>query len=158
MTETYSEAERRAAMDLIYANEDNRKILSFDDAVSEVRRRKTLNIVPASGRDCRAAPPVPGERESEFQRRVEKLAKEHGWMCYHTYDSQKSEPGYPDLHCVHPDRGLSIYVELKTVTGKASQAQVRWLLALQKCGETVYLWSPDDWDEIERVLTLEVLP
>ncbi len=149
---TYTDEERKAAMDLIYANEGNRKIRSFDDAVSEVRRRKTLNIIPASGRDCRVAPPVPGERESEFQRRVEKLAKEHGWMCYHTYDSQKSEPGYPDLHFVHTERGESFFVELKTATGRASQPQVKWLLALQKVGHTVYLWSPNDWDEIERVL------
>jgi hypothetical protein len=148
---TYTDEERKAAMALIYANEDNRSIRTFDDALNAVRSRGSMRDKLAV-KAVRQHDPIPGETESDFQRKVEKLARDHGWMLYHTFNSERSEPGYPDLHFVHTERGESFFVELKTANGRASQPQVKWLLALQKVGHTVYLWSPNDWDEIERVL------
>ena len=35
--------------------------------------------------------------EKKFQSQVVRIAKVFGWLCYHTYDSRRSEPGFPDL-------------------------------------------------------------
>ena len=35
--------------------------------------------------------------EKEFQRLVVDYATLHGWMHYHTHDSRRSTPGFPDL-------------------------------------------------------------
>ena len=40
-------------------------------------------------------------REQAFQAAVMQLAKQYGWMAYHTFDSRKSPSGYPDVTLVH---------------------------------------------------------
>ena len=35
--------------------------------------------------------------EKQFMAQVVELAKLKGWLVYHTYDSRRSEPGFPDL-------------------------------------------------------------
>jgi VRR-NUC domain len=91
--------------------------------------------------------------EPAFQRQVLQLAHLCGWLTYHTLDSRGSEPGFPDLVLVRPPRLL--FAELKTQTGRVSQAQRRWLHLLGQCpGVEVHLWRPGDWDEIETTLRL----
>lgn len=65
-----------------------------------------------------------------------------GWTAYHTHDSRHSAPGFPDLVLVRPPR--IVFAELKTATGKLSEAQVHWIALLGACGAEVYLWRPDD--------------
>ena len=36
-------------------------------------------------------------KESDFQRAVIEMARLHGWLVYHTHDSRRSAPGFPDL-------------------------------------------------------------
>jgi hypothetical protein len=76
-------------------------------------------------------------------------AKMHGWLVYHTHDSRHSEPGFPDLVLVG---ARVIYVELKTQTGKMSDAQIRWRDALADAGAEWYLWRPGDSHEVFNVL------
>ena len=85
-------------------------------------------------------------KEKTFQQAVVTLAKLNGWLCYHSYDSRKSEPGFPDLVLVHP-RGQCLFVELKSETGKITKAQGAWLEALLgiKGRPRTYLWRPADW-------------
>ena len=85
-------------------------------------------------------------REKVFQQAVVTLAKLNGWLVYHTHDSRKSEPGFPDLVLVHP-RGQCLFVELKSETGKITKAQGAWLEALLgvKGRPRTYLWRPADW-------------
>lgn len=79
------------------------------------------------------------------------LAKLSGWTCYHTYRSDKSEPGFPDLLLVRPQR--VIFAELKTDRGKLSQPQRRWLELLGGCDSVeTYLWRPMMWAQIEKTL------
>ncbi len=40
--------------------------------------------------------------EADFMDQVIDLAHLYGWMVYHTYDSRRSAPGYPDLAFCHP--------------------------------------------------------
>lgn len=92
------------------------------------------------------------QTEKQFQEAVIELAKLNGWMVYHTHDSRRSEPGFPDLVLVK--NGFVIFAELKTEKGRVSEAQEKWLRNLGS-GEgcfSVFLWRPKMWDGIARTL------
>ena len=84
--------------------------------------------------------------EKQFQRAVVELATLCRWSVYHTHDSRRSAPGFPDL--VLARRGVVRFVELKTTRGKLSKAQAEWLDATG--GEC---WRPTMWDHIEATLS-----
>ena len=88
--------------------------------------------------------------EKQFQAKVIALAKKTGWLIYHTYDSRRSEAGYPDLTLV---RDRVIFAELKTRTGKLSPDQTVWIDRLKKAGAEVYVWRPSQLNEIVKTLT-----
>ena len=98
---------------------------------------------------------VPGETfawtEKGFQTAVTSFARHHGWRVYHTFDSRKSQAGFPDLTLVHRARGL-VFAELKVGRNVPTPAQVDWLDDLRAVGVRAYLWHPEDWTEIEAVL------
>lgn len=71
-------------------------------------------------------------------------------MAYHTHDSRRSEPGFPDLVLVKGTR--LIFAELKADTGRVSPAQQRWLDALGATSRAV-VWRPRDWRQLSRELT-----
>jgi hypothetical protein len=75
-----------------------------------------------------------------------------GYLCYHTASSKGSNPGYPDIHCIHEPSGKEVWSELKIETGKVSQDQRRWLYALAKKHFHVYVWWPSDENEIMSVI------
>ena len=89
-------------------------------------------------------------REREFQSKVVQYARLTGWKVYHTYDSRRSNPGFPDLVLV---KNRVVYAELKTETGKLSEAQKAWRDALVKAGAEFYVWKPSDMKEIGKVLS-----
>lgn len=94
--------------------------------------------------------PVAGLKESAFQARVVALAKANGWAHYHTHDSRRSEPGYPDLVLI---RGAVLLVaELKSTKGRVRPSQERWLELFRGVGARVFLWRPDDWAGIRAEL------
>ena len=90
--------------------------------------------------------------EKELQAAVVQLAKLLGWKVYHTYDSRRSEPGFPDLMMLRGECALA--VELKSAKGKVTPAQLAWLNAFYDTGVGVRVWRPADWMSglIERVL------
>lgn len=93
--------------------------------------------------------------EETLRQRVKALARELGWMSYHTYNSQKSDKGWPDMALVHPKRGRFMVRELKRQKGKATKQQNEWLDAMWLAGVDVGIWRPMDlFDEtILRELT-----
>lgn len=94
-----------------------------------------------------------GPSEKEFQAQVVQLAKLTGHLCYHTFDSRRSEPGFPDLVIIKPGMFRPLFVELKTESGKLSWPQEGWGKALRVCpGADYRIWRPSDWDEIEATL------
>ena len=97
---------------------------------------------------------LPLESEESFQRRVLELARCMGWsLRYHTFDSRKSAPGFPDLVLVRAPR--VIFAECKTddAPRELLGAQRLWMHALLRCpGVEYYLWRPRTWQEIERIL------
>lgn len=91
--------------------------------------------------------------EKALQSAIVQTARLLGWRVYHTFDSRRSEPGFPDL-CMVRGREL-IFAELKTATGKVSAAQYEWLNALADTGHAyVAIWRPADWSSgvVEAVL------
>ena len=90
--------------------------------------------------------------EAAFMADVRRLAKQTGWLEYHTYRSRRSPSGYPDLHLVRPPRTL--FAELKATGGEATPPQVEWLRALDLCpGTEAYLWTPDYMDRVAFLLS-----
>ena len=95
---------------------------------------------------------VPTLTEAQFQQQVLDIAKTLGWKTYHTHDSRRSEAGFPDIVAVSARQGRTIYVELKTQTGRMSLAQKDWLRTLATAGNEVALWRPADLDAIKAIL------
>lgn len=119
---------------------------SHSPAVAQV-----LDAVPPADqrRAERRAPTAP--REKDWQQAVMDLARLRGWLCYHTHDSRRSEPGFPDLVMVRGDRVL--YRELKREGNKPTAEQRRWIDALWDAGQDVAVWTlPRDWDDVVAVL------
>ena len=90
-----------------------------------------------------AGRPVPFTLERDFQQAVLDMARTLGLLAYHTHDSRRSEPGFPDLVLVGR-RGV-IYRELKTLTGRVQREQAKWLSALTAAGADAAVWRPDQW-------------
>ena len=59
--------------------------------------------------------------EADLQSQVTELAEKTGWLFYHTYRSDRSPAGFPDLVLVRPPRLL--FVELKKQKAKRTPAQ-----------------------------------
>ena len=79
--------------------------------------------------------------EKQFQTWVVSIAKLNGWLVYHTYDSRRSEPGFPDLVMVRG--GQVIFAELKTEHGKLKPKQKQWIMRLARVGSVeVEIWRP----------------
>lgn len=97
--------------------------------------------------------------EAAFQNHVEQLATAHGWLTYHTYNSMRSNPGFPDLTMVHPEHGL-VFIELKTEKGRVKPDQKTWLAALKAADQYAEVWRPRDLvsGEVERLLTHGLTP
>jgi len=94
------------------------------------------------------------ELESEFQARVLTLARYNGWKVYSVPDSRRATmSGWPDLTMYRVSDKRLVFAELKRAKGgRVSDAQEVVLAELAEIGEEVYLWKPEDWDEIARVL------
>ena len=89
--------------------------------------------------------------EVDFMATVVEAARLLGWYCYHPHRSQHSEEGFPDLVIVKPPR--LVFAELKAGSNRPTPAQRAWLEALGGCpGVQACVWTPADWDAIERVL------
>lgn len=82
---------------------------------------------------------------------IRELCSILGYRTYHTYNSMRSEPGFPDL--VILGRGRLLFAELKSERGRLSSDQSVWLSELSASGCECYVWRPSDWHEIVKVLS-----
>jgi len=83
--------------------------------------------------------------EATLQAQVLEAARLLGWLVYHTHDSRRSQPGFPDLVLVHPGKRRVLYRELKTQKGRIRPQQQVWLDALAAAGQDAGVWRPADW-------------
>lgn len=105
--------------------------------------------------------------EREFQTHVLALAKRLGWTSWHdgatnaprvcyackapSRGFQRNAKGLPDLILVRGPR--LIWAELKSQDGVTKPEQRQWIADLRAAGQTVFVWRPSQWSEIESVLT-----
>jgi hypothetical protein len=96
-----------------------------------------------------AAPKPPPE--SALLTQVRQLAKMHGVLCYHTHDSRRSDPGFPDVVLAGP--GGVAFLELKRAKGgRVSKAQREWLDTLTASGQDARIVKPGDLPEVTRLI------
>ena len=100
--------------------------------------------------------------ETSWQQTVTETAETFGWRWLHMRparlaDGQWRTPvsgshakGWPDLILV---RDRLIVAELKGTGGKLTAEQADWLAALTGAGVEAYCWGPDDWPQVQRVLS-----
>jgi hypothetical protein len=95
--------------------------------------------------------------ERDFQDIVRGFATIMGWgPIYHTHNSQRSDPGFPDLVMLRDD--VLLFIELKTQKGKVRTEQESWGQALVQVEGAVpwnvkyRIWRPSDWDQIVETL------
>ena len=94
--------------------------------------------------------------EKEFQSLVVTTARENNWLVYHTFDSRKSSPGFPDLCLVR--NGVIMFVELKTDKGAVTTGQRQWIEQLLRhqyhCQRFLMeIWRPHIWEKKKKLLT-----
>lgn len=87
--------------------------------------------------------PLPEITEEQFQNQILAYVRARGLLAYHTYNSRRSVPGWPDLAIVGA-RGV-LFRELKREKGKVSPDQQFWISALGDAGQDVGVWRPSDW-------------
>lgn len=101
----------------------------------------------------RPAIPLQDILEKDWQRQVRELAETLGYRrAYHTFDSRRSDTGFPDLVLVHPRRKRVVFLELKREKGKLSAAQASWIRDLHCAGAEVYVARPRHLDALAKVL------
>jgi len=90
--------------------------------------------------------------ETQLQEAIRQAASLQGWKCYHTYDSRRSNPGFPDLILV--GHGKLIFWEAKSAKGTVSPEQQQWLDALSTvtAPPLVEVIRPADLDRCLEVL------
>jgi hypothetical protein len=88
--------------------------------------------------------------ERQFMAEVQKYAKVMGWRWYHTYRSERSEAGFPDLVLIRRPR--VVFAEIKAQRTPVTDAQRAWLEELRACGQEAYLWRPSDIEKLARIL------
>lgn len=88
-------------------------------------------------------------KEKHFQALVVFYARSRGWRVYHTYDSRRSEPGFPDLVLV---RNEVLYRELKAEKGRLTDAQKVWGESLTEAGANYAVWRPSMIQQIYKEL------
>ena len=89
--------------------------------------------------------------ERQLEAAVADLARSTGALRYHTHRSDRSEPGWPDDAIVRGD--LLCLWELKQEKGRISEAQARWLGALQMVRRIdVRVIRPRDLQTAARIL------
>ena len=82
--------------------------------------------------------------ESELHDAVRALCQELGLRTYHSRDSRREEPGWPDL-VIWGDR--LVFRELKSESGRLSLAQRDTLRSLERAGQNACVWRPADLED-----------
>ena len=116
------------------------------------QNRKAIEGKPPETSSTAAHAVAQSVSEKDFQQKIIDLARLNHWMVYHTADSRRSEPGFPDLVMI---RGVQLIVlELKTEDGTVTDAQHIWIDGFDKVKRVeAAVARPSNWPDIERALT-----
>jgi hypothetical protein len=84
--------------------------------------------------------------EKQLMQAIIDAARTLGYLCYHTFDSRRSAPGFPDL--VLCGRGRLLFIEVKGPRGRFRAGQQEWLQRLIDIGVEAYVVTPADYDAL----------
>ena len=93
--------------------------------------------------------------ECQLQQQVLDAARYLGYLAFHTFDSRRCEPGFPDAVLIGTGRfaGRLIVLEFKTESGRVTVEQATWLGAwMQVSGAVVRVVRPSGIDETLALL------
>ena len=88
--------------------------------------------------------------EAALQSAIVKAARLYGWLVYHTYDSRRSNHGFPDLIMLY--KGAGVALELKSGRGKLTEDQQTWIDAFQAAGFYGFVGYPNNLDDVLHML------
>lgn len=130
-------------------------MIETDDIRAAIEKAEREGRVADTRKTALPSGEQPEWSEKEFQAVVIDIAKRQGWKVYHTYDSRKSAPGFPDLTMVR--RGMVIFAELKVGKNKLEPEQEDWKALLIEAAERnpmllYFVWRPSDMEMIGRIL------
>lgn len=80
--------------------------------------------------------------EKALLEQVRALCRFYGLLTYHTNNSRRSEPGFPDL-VIACGNGV-MFRELKSERGRTSPEQRVWIDTLSLAGQDAGIWKPSD--------------
>lgn len=125
-------------------------------------------LEPRTEEEWRTHPVALAMLEGALQANIMATLKLFGWRAYHTHDSRRSDPGFPDVCAVRARDGRLLFAELKRQKPKPTIPQQQWLDDLREvtvcqawrgadgatCAPEVHLFRPSHWlsGEVERVL------
>ena len=85
--------------------------------------------------------------EKDFQAQIVELAALAGWrLIYHTHDSRRSNPGFPDLVMMRPPE--IIVLEVKREKGRLTAEQGEWIDGFRACGIEAHVVRPSEWERL----------
>lgn len=84
--------------------------------------------------------------EKELQASVISVAKQLGFLVYHTMVSFGSDRGFPDL--IVAGHGVCFAFEFKGPRGRVSDAQNEWIETLNTTGVQARFVYPADYDDV----------
>ena len=87
--------------------------------------------------------------EAQFQSQILTAARALGWAAYHTHDSRRSAPGFPDLVLI---KDRIVFVEVKTDKGRVKPEQEEWGRRIVAAGGEWYVYRPKHWKEVLETL------
>ena len=101
-------------------------------------------------------------KEKQFQQAVIELAELRGFRVYHVSNVRgklrsDTSVGFPDL--VMTNGKVLIFAELKVGGNEPTAHQDKWLkllrmiMVITRNVVQVYVWKPENWNEIELLLT-----
>ena len=90
--------------------------------------------------------------ESQIESKMVRMVRDRGGLCYKFISP--NNPGVPDRIVIAPD-GRTIYVELKTLFGRASEIQKWQIGEMQKRGADVRLLH--GWPAVQEFIE-DVMP
>jgi VRR-NUC domain len=95
-----------------------------------------------------------GYSERDLQAATLELLRRRGWRAYHTFDSRRSEPGFPDIVAVRA--GVLLAIECKTDAGVVSPDQAAWLLEFGRVRivDAIVLRPAPTYDDLVRYLEI----
>lgn len=97
--------------------------------------------------------------EAQWQATVVELAQLHGWSVVHHRPARTDQgwrtavsydgAGWPDLILL---RDRLVVAELKSARGRLTPDQQAWIALLTDAGVETYVWRPDQFDDVAKVL------